>query len=283
MINLSKIKLLSNQNGKKQIVFKKFSRKARLDDQVNKLMLNASYEEASKGITAEEHSRQDDNVTSVKRSNGLNRDRKVNSPYVDNRESAQPQLNKLRQERVLKNTDNEFLEKNNGIYSNQETIEAKHKIQPQIENIARTKPGTISNQLQKQRWKSTLQGRGMDGRLYMNRRTTQAANARDTSAMHNGRAGDTRSASFQPSVIRRREGNKLKEVDLESEMIQNIKLRRQRNLFVIWCLEEKEGEVEKPVILAKQIKQNNTKGVKKIILKQSIERNKSRESTTQDN
>jgi hypothetical protein len=56
------------------------------------------------------------------------------------------------------------------------------------------------------------------------------SNILTNSKIINGIKVDSRSASFQPSIIRRRDGNKISEVDLQNEMIQNIKLRRQSML-----------------------------------------------------
>lgn len=109
----------------------------------------------------------------------------------------------------------------------------------------RTNPGTITNQLEQQRWKSTLHSRGFRPNFYAHKRTNQAENRNQVydndssnqfisskitaSVQHN-----PRSASFQPSVIRRREGNRLKEVDLQSEMVQNIRNRRKGNKYQLF-------------------------------------------------
>ena len=101
----------------------------------------------------------------------------------------------------------------------------------------RTNPGTITNQLEQQRWKSTLHNRGFRPNFYAHKRINQADNPNQvyendtsnqfiSSKITASVQRNPRSASFQPSVIRRREGNKLKEVDLQSEMVQNIRNRR---------------------------------------------------------
>jgi len=106
-------------------------------------------------------------------------------------------------------------------------------------------PGSIANQLRQQRWKSTLHSRGgrtqtnnyipnqqkveEKGKFFQKFLNLHKGN-RDSSVMRNIKittAMNPRSASFQPSVIKRREGNELKDVDIRKEMIQNIKRRRQ--------------------------------------------------------
>jgi hypothetical protein len=90
--------------------------------------------------------------------------------------------------------------------------------------------GNIASQLQQQRWKSTLHGRGLKSRFYGHKGQNNESNEESPkmgNKLNNNAMNDKRSASFQPSIIRRREGNKLQEVDLRKEMIENIKNRRQ--------------------------------------------------------
>lgn len=176
--------------------------------------------------------RKDDNVTSVKRSTGENRDMGVSSPYVDARESTHINMEKIRKNRIVKNEEIRQ-EMNQSRTSSKEFIKQKPK---QITNQyypIRASQNNITSQLQNHRWKSTLHGRGLRSRFYghNNQNGQNEENDENPGLMMNKRISnaihDKRSASFQPSVIRRREGNKLQEVDLRKEMLENIKNRRQ--------------------------------------------------------
>lgn len=178
--------------------------------------------------------RKDDNVTSVKRSTGENRDMGVSSPYVDARENTHVNMEKIRRNRIAKNEEIRQ-ESNQSRTSSKESLkvnQSKSKYYP-----IRASQNNITNQLQNHRWKSTLHGRGLRSRFYGHKNNQNAQNEENdenSNLMMNKRISnaihDKRSASFQPSVIRRREGNKLQEVDLRKEMLENIKNRRQGNL-----------------------------------------------------
>lgn len=70
--------------------------------------------------------KRDENVKSVKRSQGLNRDTEVASPYVDGRENPNMiNMSKIRQSRILKNAENELLNNSNEASTSKTTIEAR--------------------------------------------------------------------------------------------------------------------------------------------------------------
>ena len=65
-------------------------------------------------------------MKSVKRSHGLNRDREIASPYVDVRENPNTiNMSRIRQSRILKNSENELIKNGNEESSSKTTIEPK--------------------------------------------------------------------------------------------------------------------------------------------------------------
>lgn len=180
------------------------------------------------------------NEKSVKRSMGHNRDPSVSSPYVDGRENpGMININKIRRSRILINSENEMLKSTETdskdsvqLTSNPEgqSIPERDRSPPKNPrpiNYLPIKPnsGSIPNQLSQNRWKSTLHSRGLRSNFYLHKKEEEGAAPKDH-----------RSASFQPSVIRRRDGNKVQTVDLHKEMLQNIKKRRMGkfSLFILF-------------------------------------------------
>ncbi|CAI2364098.1 unnamed protein product [Moneuplotes crassus] len=182
--------------------------------------------------------KRDKNFKSVKRGGGENRE--MNSPYVDIRAQKGETLNESKIK--LKETNNDFSKQISEEY--------------------------IPSGKREQRWKSNLRARGVKS-SYRPKRITKnqdLTNVRDGSVMKNSRLNNLgknnsketnsqkmqpRSITYQPSVIRRREGNQLKVVDIRSEMIQNIKRRRQ---------EDTTGP--KPIKVERTV--SNAKGIRKI-------------------
>jgi hypothetical protein len=138
LINKSKIKFNSKNVIGKQIEFKKLNFNSRTGDKVNKLILNFSQNRGDGTFDSLRQvmgARDGDNVRSVKRSNGENRDRNVNSPYVDAREFPNAvNIKKIRRSRVLKNAETELLHK-------QTENDSKEQMeQNNVRNIKQIKP-----------------------------------------------------------------------------------------------------------------------------------------------
>lgn len=175
------------------------------------------------------YSRDGNNVKSVKRSAGNNPDREINSPYVDLRENKDDEnSNKIRQIRVLKNADTELTKIEGNAESNISISNNPLKQNGAYFGYRSGKQGSIVNQLNQQRWKSTLHGRALESENVYQEKSSlkQMADSQQKGKINKPAIVPDRSRSFQPSVIRRREGGQLKNIDIESEMVRNIKNRR---------------------------------------------------------
>ena len=231
------------------------------------------------------YTRYTDDIKSNKRSACFSNDRDAISPYIATREvTTNANMNKIRENKIVKNPDSEATNEPSEAYNEQSHIAAK-QMQAGLSK-ARAMNGAIMNQLQQNRWKSTLHSRGQNTAFF--RHTKDGKNEKINQWLVNKDLNvisgvtesskltynlcNPRSASFQPSIIRRREGNMLKNVDLQEEMKHNIKWRRQGNLNTLLVkLEEAEGvKAKDKILIEKQAQNNNKRGVKKIVLKESI-------------
>ena len=217
--------------------------------------------------------RTDNNVTSVKRS-GVEEREGVTSPYTDTREQPGTMFaGKIKRRKLLKSREGAPNLQNQNNASKESIKQDSQNSKPYYP--VQMKSSTIVNQLNQQRWKSTLHGRGIRPRFFAHKKqevsdsedssppSTQNKNGPTLKANNNGR-----SASFQPSVLRRREGNKLEQVDLRQEMLQNIRRRRKGKFWISNLVEDEGDEKEREPMIHVERKANRPGGVKKIVIKE---------------
>lgn len=186
------------------------------------------------------YSRYTDDVKSVKRTAGFSKDREILSPYIDTRETSNAvNMSKIRETRLIKNAETDIISDQDE--SSKETEQPAVKPMNPIYNQVKAKQGAIMNQLQQARWKSTLQRPQPGVKFYCHKKESNqdfsqvppnAISSQLKSSKVTAGSVNSRSASFQPSIIRRREGNKIKNVDLEQEMIKNIQNRRKGTVLI---------------------------------------------------
>lgn len=219
------------------------------------------------------NTRIDANFKSVKRSAAV-QNRDIASPGIQTREQQNDgNVDQLRNIRVLKNNETDLLKQDEYTESNPVQVPKPETKISSIYGFRSKNYGTISKQLEQQRWKSTLHGRPIMNPY------KPVTNPASTAVPINqpGNSSNLRSRSFQPSVIRRREGNTLKKVDVQNEMLQNIKMRRESENQKTQPAQNEILKGNPPVDMPQQraIKlhtnnKRNNQGVKKIILKQNV-------------
>ena len=218
------------------------------------------------------YARYTEDVKSVKRSAGDNFERDK-SPHVYERENLNKiSSNQIRQTRVLINAETELNKVNeNNDSKNPNNGKDTPNNAVNYYGIKARKPGCIVNQLEQHRWKSTLHGRinpephnGIQNDSNLHKMIVEKSKF-DQNQKKESKTNyyNDRSKSFQPSVIRRREGNKLKTIDIDAEMTKNIKMRRQQEEL------QKSKDESSDNIMIQKAAQSYNRGVKKIVLKEN--------------
>ena len=111
------------------------------------------------------YARYNEEFKSNKRSALFSNERGIMSPYAATRENTtNTAMNKIRENKIIKSTENDIQSDQSDAYKDQPQIIQK---QPQVGlSKIRIMNGAIMNQLNQNRWKSTLHSRGQNAAFY---------------------------------------------------------------------------------------------------------------------